>query len=86
LERRLKDYAVTTPAERTRAVLLARELLERLASPAATPELPDSLRIEVRTVLRHYPMTSDLEHAALIEQDSLFGSVFDRPVPHRRTY
>ena len=77
---------MTTPAERTRAVLHARELLERLASPAATPGLSDSLRIEARTILRHYPMTSDLEHAALVEQDSVFGSVFDRPVPHRRTY
>jgi hypothetical protein len=54
---------MTTPYERSRAVLLARELLWDFCSITATPRVPKVIRERARTILRHYPGTRDLEQA-----------------------
>jgi hypothetical protein len=54
---------MTTPYERTRAVLFARELLWDLCSITATPRVPKAVRERARHVLRHYPDPMDLEQA-----------------------
>jgi hypothetical protein len=46
---------MTTPEERTRALLCAGKLLAELSSPLKTPGVPDSIRESARHVLRHYP-------------------------------
>lgn len=43
---------MTTPEERTRALRLAGELLQDLVQ---NEEVPTTLRVRVRGVLRHYP-------------------------------
>lgn len=65
---------MTTPAERTLAILQAREFLRSLTSPAETSGVPASVREEARNLLRHYPGTGDisLAHDAL---PSWFGPV-----------
>jgi hypothetical protein len=55
---------MTLPSERTRAVLYARELLQDLLSPTATPRVPKAIRERARRILRHYPEPMDLEYAA----------------------
>lgn len=50
---------MTLPAERTRAVLQAREFLARLVSPyvpGGIKKIPRAVRQEALRVLRHYPM------------------------------
>jgi hypothetical protein len=50
---------MTLPAERTRAVLQAREFLTRLANPyipGGIKRIPRAVRQEALRVLRHYPM------------------------------
>ena len=46
---------MTTPHERTRALLFAGELLAELSNPNNTPGVPESIRESARHVLRHYP-------------------------------
>lgn len=53
---------MTTPHERTRAILRTRELLEDLQSPQNWPDLPDELRRQARVLARHYPEFGDLRH------------------------
>lgn len=52
---------MTTPSERTRALIQAKELLESLLSSEEWPTLPPELRQQSRVVLRHFPRRSDLE-------------------------
>jgi hypothetical protein len=58
---------VTTPEERTRAVVQTRELLRELTTPSLTPRVPVAIREEARRLLRHYPSAGDmsLAHSAL---------------------
>ncbi|MBK4734692.1 BPSL0761 family protein [Noviherbaspirillum pedocola] len=56
---------MTTPEERTRAVLDARQLLVFLAYPAREEEVPESIRYQAETILRHYPEASDMDIAGL---------------------
>ena len=74
---------MTTPAERTRALRLAGELLQDLAR---LEDVPASLRVRIRGVLRHYPeewqlrmMTEDWQRLG----SSTFGLAPepDRPDP-----
>jgi hypothetical protein len=51
---------MTTPDERTRAVLKTREFLTALASPARTPGVPDAVRQRAETLLRYYPEAADM--------------------------
>lgn len=58
---------MTTPDERTRAVMQAREFLQELAWSAADAGIPEPVRREAVRLLRHYPGGSemDLAHMAL---------------------
>lgn len=56
--------AMTTPDERTRAVLHTREFLEELLSIGAERGVPDALREQARRLLRHYPRVMDLQLAS----------------------
>lgn len=51
---------MTTPTERTRAVIRAGQFLERLLYPRLTPRVPAELREEARRLLRHYPACIDM--------------------------
>ncbi|MDM0053818.1 BPSL0761 family protein [Variovorax sp. J22R115] len=46
---------MTTPYERTRAILHTREFLEELQSVQKSPDLPDTLRRRAKALARHYP-------------------------------
>ncbi len=64
---------MTTPAERTRALRLASELLQELLQ---LEEISATLRVRVRGVLRHYPEEWQLRMMAEDWQrlgDSTFG-------------
>jgi hypothetical protein len=58
---------MTMPAERTRALRFAKELLESLLSSEEWPGIPEELRRQARVTLRHFPAASDLRllHLAL---------------------
>jgi len=58
---------MTTPYERTRAILHTREFLEELQSIEKWPDLPDELRRRARALARHYPELWDVRqvHAHL---------------------
>ena len=51
---------MTTPEERTSAVLKARQLLVDLANSARTPGVPDGVRRRAETLLRYYPEAADM--------------------------
>lgn len=55
---------MTMPDERTRALLLAGELLTQLASSVRTPDVPDAIRKQAQHILRHYPSRSDIGYLA----------------------
>lgn len=75
---------MTTPCERTRAVIRTRELLTSLQDPGETSRVPRWLREEARTLLRHFPDYSSiaLAHKAL---PHLYGPAppFGRPTEPR---
>ena len=57
---------MTMPNERTRAVLRAREFLQRLASPYGEDwikKVPAEVRKEALRILKHYPFPHDLRTA-----------------------
>lgn len=56
---------MTTPAERTRAVLQTQAFLQELTDPSLTPNLPSAIREEARRLLRHYPTRSAMRIANL---------------------
>ena len=55
---------MTMPNERTRALLLAGELLTQLASSVKTHDVPDGIRKQAQHILRHYPSVSDIRYLA----------------------
>lgn len=55
---------MTTPDERTRAVLQTRQFLERLCSPAQPGSVAPAFREEACRLLRHYPVAGDLRLVA----------------------
>lgn len=60
---------MTTPSERTRAVLKTREFPVALANSSRTPGVPEAVRQRAETLLRYY-----LEGVAM--------SIADRACPH----
>lgn len=56
---------MTMPEERTRAVLDAREFLERLARGELVGESPQALMTWSKALLRHYPENTHLRLASL---------------------
>lgn len=51
---------MTTPRERTAAVLAVRKFLEKLAQPAGN-DIPSDVVGEAERLLRHYPSLADIE-------------------------
>lgn len=60
---------MTTPYERTRALIETKHFLEQLLVPKESPRVPAWARERARKLLRHYPMYSNIElaHKALPE-------------------
>lgn len=58
---------MTTPDERTRAILHTKDLLVELLSAEQAPNVPEAIRDEARRLLRHYPSPAELglAHRAL---------------------
>jgi hypothetical protein len=54
---------MTTPDERTRAVLKTRQLLIDLANSARTSDVPENVRRRAETLLRYYPEIADMRIA-----------------------
>ncbi len=52
---------MTTPSERTRAVLFTERFLLDLTNPKVSPRVPKPVRERARMLLRHYPNKFDLE-------------------------
>lgn len=57
---------MTTPGERTRAVLQTRQFLERLCCPAQSGSVAPELREAACRLLRHYPVAGDLRLVAQV--------------------
>ena len=55
---------MTTPEDRTRAVMRTRQFLRDLADARATPRIPKRLREQALSLLKHYPQDHHLELAA----------------------
>ena len=70
---------MTTPDERTRALILAGELLTQLASSVKTPDVPDAIREQARHILRHFPSISDIRYLSEDAERGAFvaGSMLD---------
>jgi hypothetical protein len=58
---------MTTPSERTRALVYTLHFLQDLQDPAATPRVPREIRERARSLERHYPTVAGIElaHMAL---------------------
>jgi hypothetical protein len=54
---------MTTPEERTRAVLKARQFLVDLANSSRTSGVPEAVRRRAETLLRYYPELADMKIA-----------------------
>lgn len=76
---------MTMPDERTRALLLAGNLLAELSNPLKTPGVPDSIRDQAQHVLRHYPSQGDIIGIAeQAERGALSGPLLDAAVARTR--
>jgi hypothetical protein len=54
---------MTTPNERTLAVLKTRQLLVDLTNPSRTPDVPEIVHQRAETLLRYYPEVADMATA-----------------------
>lgn len=75
---------MTTPDERTRAILHTKEFLVELSSAERTPGVPEVVRNEARRLLRHYPgpRELDLAHRTLpIFFGEVPGTMTATPIP-----
>lgn len=65
---------MTTPFERTRAMLQTKAFLEAMTDPKETPRVPRWICGKAKALVRHYPLLADIEmvHKALPEK---FGPV-----------
>ena len=54
---------MTVAFERTRALVQAKEFLEAMLDPKATPRTPRWMRGKAKALLRHYPALADIETA-----------------------
>lgn len=76
---------MTTPDERTRALLFAGELLSDLSNPLITPDVPEAIRERARHVLRHYPDKGYIRDIAeQAERGALSGPLLDGAAARRR--
>ncbi|MGJ7509936.1 BPSL0761 family protein [Variovorax sp. GT1P44] len=70
---------MTTPSERTRAVLETRRFLSQLAEGSLTNSSQEYLKRAAEALLRHYPDASHLAHSA--QATPLFWADPDAPRP-----
>ena len=56
-----ESQSMTLPIERMNSLRHAEALLYDLMDPKATPRVPREIRQRARSVLRHWPMSSDFE-------------------------
>ena len=61
---RSRDPDMTLPDERYRAIVQTQKFLLDLCNPQHTPRVPKLIRDRARSMLRHYPTTFDMQHAA----------------------
>ena len=52
---------MTTPIERTNAVIHTEEFLYSLLDPRQTPRVPKSIRDQAHRLLRHYPTRFEMQ-------------------------
>jgi hypothetical protein len=73
---------MTTPFQRTKALVLTKELLQRLAS-LGDNAVQLSISTEAEALLKHYPTLADIE-AAHKERPDIYGPVppFQRDIPN----
>ena len=57
-------HTVTLPDERYRAVAHTERFLRDLCDPTRTPRVPQNIRTQARSLLRHYPTDWDMDRAA----------------------
>ena len=73
---------MTTPYERTRSVIQARDFLVELSRDTS---LPERVRRDAKFLLRHYPSQEDMLTASRIEEDTnslsgLMGPIFSSAI------
>jgi hypothetical protein len=76
---------MTTPDERTRALLFAGDLLADLSNPLKTPGVPEAIRKSARHVLRHYPDQGYIiDIAEQSERGAISGPLLDAAAARKR--
>lgn len=66
---------MTTPVERTRSLIYARDFLRELLDPKKTPRVPTAIRREAYSRLRHYPGLWEIEQIPAGRGKIFFGRV-----------
>lgn len=66
---------MTTPTERTRSLIYAREFLLELLDPQLTPRVPRAIRREAGNRLRHYPTKMEIQQIPAGRGKVFFGEV-----------
>ncbi len=64
---------MTTPSERTRAIIQTHKFLAELSQ---SRHLPEGVRVEAKRLLRHYPSKREMLEAARVEQHLAEGTIF----------
>jgi len=64
---------MTTPSERTRAIIQTHKFLAELSQ---SRHLPKGVRVEAKRLLRHYPSEREILEAARVEQHLSEGTIF----------
>jgi hypothetical protein len=76
---------MTTPFERTRAVLETKSFLLKLVDTKRLPRVPKSVREHAQYLLRHYPSYLDIDTAHTTSPDlfgpSMSGRLLDDALP-----
>jgi len=71
---------MTVPIERTNAVIRTEKFLISLLDPKMTPRVPLLIRLEAKSLLRHYPSESEMNIIAEREDDSEKVIAFDMKI------
>lgn len=67
---------MTLPDERTRAVNNVRKFLRMMLDPKETPGIPKKYRLMVRSLLKHYPSSFEMNRIAE-KAPEFFGELND---------
>ena len=74
---RNQKRSMTLPDERYRAIKWAETFLQDLQDPSKTPRVPKRVRMEARSVLRHYPATYYIDQLAAARPDIITAEMDD---------